>query len=125
MRPQGRVSRTRCSGDACARLLDVLEVALWNGEPQHFVNPNGAVRLWHDGPEGAGQVVYLIVDEPPEVRVLLVPWLGRGDGVGAAHVRHDQRGALVPYSVEVQMRWSTSTTTFGSACGVRPSASQR
>ncbi len=59
-----------------AQVLDVLEVAPWNGEPQHIGNPDGAVRRWHFGPDGAGQVLYLIVEELPEVHVLLVQWLG-------------------------------------------------
>jgi hypothetical protein len=40
-----------------AQVLDVLEVAPWNGEPQNVANPEGAVRRWHFGPNGAGQVV--------------------------------------------------------------------
>ncbi|WP_300010607.1 hypothetical protein [Pseudonocardia sp.] len=61
---------------AYAQVLDVLEVAPWNGEPQHLANSDGAVRRWLFGPDEAGQVLYLIVEEPPEVHVLLVQWLG-------------------------------------------------
>lgn len=59
-----------------AEVLDVLEVAPWNGEPQNVANPEGAVRRWYFGPDGAGQVVYLVVEERREVHVLLVQWLG-------------------------------------------------
>lgn len=42
---------------AYAQVLDVLEVAPWNGEPQHLANPDGAVRRWPFGPDEAGQVL--------------------------------------------------------------------
>lgn len=41
--------------------------------------------------DGAGQVVYLIVEESPEVQVLLVQWLGRA---GAVRVLDDAAGLL-------------------------------
>lgn len=44
-------------------VLGVLELAPWSGEPQHESNPGAAVRRWVFGPEGAGQVVYLILED--------------------------------------------------------------
>lgn len=61
---------------AYAEVLDVLEMTPWSGEPQHTDNPHGAVRRWHFGPNAAGQVVYLILEEQREVHLLLVQWLG-------------------------------------------------
>ena len=48
----------------------------WNGQPQHEDNPDGAVRQLVFGPDGAGLVVYLIVDDLQRVDVLKVMWLG-------------------------------------------------
>ncbi len=59
-----------------AEVLDVLRLTPWNGEPQHEDNPDAQVRRWHFGPDLAGQVVYLIIEDPREVHVLLVQWLG-------------------------------------------------
>lgn len=59
-----------------AEVASVLETTPWNGPPHHRSNPDGAVRRWHFGPETAGQVVYLIVEDIQEVHVLLVQWLG-------------------------------------------------
>lgn len=59
-----------------AEVLKVLGLTPWNGEPQHEQNPGGALRRWHFGPEGAGQVVYLIVEDLQQVHILLVQWLG-------------------------------------------------
>jgi hypothetical protein len=39
-------------------------------------NPDAAVRRWVFGPGGAGQVVYLILEDQHEVHVILVLWLG-------------------------------------------------
>jgi hypothetical protein len=61
---------------AYAEVLDVLQLTPWNGEPQHEENPDAQVRRWHFGPDLAGQMVYLIVEDPQEVHVLLVQWLG-------------------------------------------------
>ncbi|MBP2329346.1 hypothetical protein JOF56_009731 [Kibdelosporangium banguiense] len=58
------------------RILDVLEITPWNGEPQHEANPDGAVRRWTFGENRAGQVVYLILEDLQEVHILLVLWLG-------------------------------------------------
>ncbi|HWR48790.1 MAG TPA: hypothetical protein VN327_14450 [Pseudonocardiaceae bacterium] len=48
---------------AYADVLGALEVAPWNGSPQHEANPDGAVRRWPFGPGQAGQTVYLILEE--------------------------------------------------------------
>lgn len=59
-----------------AELLDVLEIAPWDGLPQHEDNPDGALRRRTFGPLGAGHVVYLVLEEPREVHIVLVQWLG-------------------------------------------------
>jgi hypothetical protein len=46
-----------------AEVLGVLEFAPWSGRPQHKGNPEGAVRRWLFGPDEAGQVVYLILED--------------------------------------------------------------
>ncbi|QUG99379.1 hypothetical protein HUO13_01215 [Saccharopolyspora erythraea] len=60
---------------AYADVLEVLQLTPWNGKPLHEANQDGAVRRWNFGPAQAGQVVYLVLDEPPEVHLLLVQWL--------------------------------------------------
>jgi mRNA interferase MazF len=50
-----------------ARVLDAIEVAPWNGPPHNERNPGGAVRRWSFGPDAAGQVLYLVLDEQREV----------------------------------------------------------
>lgn len=57
-----------------AQVIDVLEITPWNGSPHNARNPDGAVRRWLFGPNGAGQVVYLILEPQQEVHVLLVQW---------------------------------------------------
>jgi hypothetical protein len=59
-----------------AELIAMLELTPWNGESQNKANPSGAVRRWVFGLGGRGQVVYLVVDHPPEVHVLMIQWLG-------------------------------------------------
>jgi hypothetical protein len=59
-----------------AEVLGVLELAPWSGESQHKGNPDAAVRRWVFGLDGAGQVVYLILESQCEVHVILVLWLG-------------------------------------------------
>lgn len=58
-----------------AEVLAVLELEPWSGRPQHEDNPDAAVRFWASGPDLAGQVVYLILEEQREVHLLLVQWL--------------------------------------------------
>ena len=59
-----------------AQVLSVLSVVPWNGAPQNENNPDGAVRVWLFGPGKAGQVIYLVLDSPAEVHILLVLWAG-------------------------------------------------
>ncbi|QIS08054.1 hypothetical protein [Nocardia arthritidis] len=59
-----------------AELLGVLQLTPWSGPPQHEENPDGAVRHWLFGPDGRGEVIYLIHEEGHEVHVLMVLWLG-------------------------------------------------
>lgn len=62
--------------ESYAQVLSALAVAPWNGPSQHRANPDAAVRRWSFGPDGAGQVVYLILEDQREVHLLLVQWLG-------------------------------------------------
>lgn len=58
-----------------AQVIDVLEIAPWNGPPHNARNPEGAVRRWVFGPNGSGQVIYLILERQQEIHVLLVQWI--------------------------------------------------
>lgn len=60
--------------DAYAEVLEVLQLAPWNGWPQHEDNPKGAGRRWKFGAGQAGQVGYLILEEQQEVHLL--QWWG-------------------------------------------------
>lgn len=62
--------------ESYAQVLTTIEIAPWSGPPQHEDNPDGAVRRWTFGPGGAGQVVYLIMEDQREVHLLLVQWFG-------------------------------------------------
>ena len=62
--------------NAYAELLATLEVAPWSGPSLHAGNPDGAVRRASFGPDEAGQVVYLVLDDRREVQLLVVQWLG-------------------------------------------------
>lgn len=61
-------------------LVEHLQHEPWAGDPQHEDNPGGAVRRWGFGPDGAGMVVYLILDGPqhpqPTVHIAQVTWFG-------------------------------------------------
>lgn len=57
-------------------VLGALETAPWNGSPHNEANPDGAVRRWVFGPDAAGHVVYLVTEDPREVHLLVVQWLG-------------------------------------------------
>lgn len=56
--------------------LLAIQLAPWNGEPQHRDNSDGTVRRWIFGPGFAGQLIYLILEDRREVHLLLVQWLG-------------------------------------------------
>lgn len=56
------------------RVLGVLELVPWNGDPLHDDNPDGAVRTLPFG--RAGLVTYLILDDQRRVDVLNVLWVG-------------------------------------------------
>ena len=58
------------------QVLDVLEIEPWAGKPQNKANPGGAVRRWAFGPDSAGHVVYLILEDQREVHISLVQWWG-------------------------------------------------
>lgn len=60
---------------AYTEVLEVLQLTPWNGKPLHEDNPDGAVRCWDFGPNRQGHVVYMVLDEPPEVHPLLVQWM--------------------------------------------------
>jgi hypothetical protein len=62
-----------------AEIAQVIELSPWNGPPHHHANPDGALRRWHFGPEVAGQLVYLILEDLHEVHVVMVQWLGLDD----------------------------------------------
>ncbi|MFE6861958.1 hypothetical protein [Nocardia sp. NPDC057668] len=59
-----------------AEVLSFLELTPWAGHPQHVDNPEGAVRYWLFGPDSAGQIVYLVLENVREVHVLRVLWIG-------------------------------------------------
>lgn len=47
---------------AYADVLAAVELTPWNGPPHHEANQDGAVRRWSFGPDGAGQVTYLVLE---------------------------------------------------------------
>lgn len=57
-------------------VLTVLQVAPWSGEPHHKDNPDGAVRRLLFGPQGAGVLVYLILENTRQVEVVTLLWAG-------------------------------------------------
>lgn len=61
---------------AYADVVEMLQLAPWNSEPQHEADPEGAVRRWPFGADKAGQVMYLILEEQHEIHLLHVQWLG-------------------------------------------------
>jgi hypothetical protein len=44
-------------------------------QTHHEDNPTGAVRRWTFGPQHAGHIIYLILDDQREVHLLLIQWL--------------------------------------------------
>ncbi|MGW4527856.1 hypothetical protein [Amycolatopsis sp. NPDC004378] len=77
--PEARDQIAALPDDALAAyssVHDVLELTPWSGPPLHEDNPDGAVRRWNFGPDHAGQVVYLILEDQQEVHILLIQWFG-------------------------------------------------
>lgn len=54
----------------------VIQLVPWNGLSVNKQNPEGALRRFLFGPEGAGMVTYLVLDDQREVHVVQVLWLG-------------------------------------------------
>ena len=59
-----------------AEVLEILQLTPWNGRPQHPANPDAPVRRLAFGPDQAGHIVYLILEEQQEDLLLLVQWWG-------------------------------------------------
>jgi hypothetical protein len=59
-----------------AEVLDVLELAPWNGRPYNEDKPDVPMRELVFGATGEGTVTYLILEQQREVHVLLVQWIG-------------------------------------------------
>lgn len=64
----------RWARPAVTEALVVLEEVPWNGRLVNEANPDGAVRQFLFGPEGAGTLTYLIVEDDRRVDVLTVSW---------------------------------------------------
>jgi hypothetical protein len=52
-----------------------LEVAPWSGVPHNKQKPDSPIRALTFGPEGQGDMVYLILDDLRRVDILVVVWL--------------------------------------------------
>lgn len=59
-----------------AEVLDVLELAPWNGRPYNDEKPDAPMRELVFGAHGEGTVTYLVLDQEREVHVLVVQWVG-------------------------------------------------
>lgn len=57
------------------QVLDVLELAPWTGEPYNAADPDGVMRKLLFGPEGAGEVIYLVLEYDRRVELLRVHWI--------------------------------------------------
>jgi hypothetical protein len=53
-----------------------LEVAPWSGVPYNKQKPHSPMRALRFGPDGQGDIVYLILDDLRRVDILVVIWLG-------------------------------------------------
>ena len=53
-----------------------LEVVPWSGVPYHKQKPDSPMRALTFGPDGQGDIVYLILDDLRRVDILVVIWLG-------------------------------------------------
>ena len=58
-----------------ADALDVMKRMPWTGEPYNADKPLGAMRRLLFGPEGRGEVIYLVVEDLQRVDVLRIYWL--------------------------------------------------
>jgi hypothetical protein len=59
-----------------ADVAQVLELTPRNGLPHDDDNPDGALRRWHFGPDAAGNLVYLVLEDIQEIHIVMVQWLG-------------------------------------------------
>jgi hypothetical protein len=58
-----------------AQVLDAVRRAPWGGEPYNPDRPLGAMRRILFGPEGRGEVIYVVVEDQQRVDVVRVYWL--------------------------------------------------
>ena len=58
-----------------AEVLDVLELAPWNGRAYNEDKPDVPVRELVFGVHGEGAVTYLILEREREIHVLVVQWV--------------------------------------------------
>jgi hypothetical protein len=66
-------------GEALAPFAEaraVLEVVPWSGVPYNKQKPDSPMRALTFGPEGQGDIVYLVLDDLRRVDILVVIWLG-------------------------------------------------
>jgi hypothetical protein len=59
-----------------SEVLAAIQLVPWNGPSASEQNPDGALRRFLFGPEGAGMVTYLVLDDQREVHVVQVLWIG-------------------------------------------------
>lgn len=59
-----------------AQVLDVLELAPWNGRPYNEEKPDVPMRELVFGAHGEGTVTYMVLEREREVHVLVVQWVG-------------------------------------------------
>jgi hypothetical protein len=59
-----------------AEVLDVLELAPWNGRPYNKDKPDVPMRELVFGAHGEGTVTYLVLERERAVHVLVVHWVG-------------------------------------------------
>lgn len=52
-----------------------LELAPWNGAPYHRNRPESPMRALTFGPNGEGDIVYLVLEDRRRVDLLVVLWL--------------------------------------------------
>ena len=58
-----------------AEALDIATMAPWSGKPYNPDKPLAAMRHLIFGPQGRGEVIYVIVEDQQRVDVLRVYWL--------------------------------------------------